>query len=128
MKVPDARGWLPKLGRLSRAIAFAALPALACLTPQSGHSQPIIDYGGHTPCSIWLSNTSATRQGLAWIYGAWSGLNIAGGLKSDVYDVGHTMKAEEIGNLVERICRQNMEKIMNLAVLDAYVATRAAKR
>ena len=65
---------------------------------------------------------------MSWLYGAWSGLNIAGGMKHDAYDIGHTLKAEEVAGLVERVCRQNMERTISQAVLDTYVAARAASR
>lgn len=109
-------------------LAWLAAYTLSCLLSPAARAQPVVDYGGQTPCSVWLSNPTAMRQGLAWLYGAWSGLNMAGGMKHDVYDVGHTLKAEEVAGAVERVCRQDMTKIMNVAVLDVYVATRVAKR
>ena len=128
MKVCGMLTWLPDLEKASRALACAAVAALACLVAQPGRAQPVIDFGGQTSCSTWLSVPAATRQGLSWLYGAWSGLNMAGGMRNDVYDVGHTLKADEVAGLVERACRQNMAKVMSQAVLEAYVATRAARR
>ena len=122
------QGWRAVLEQANVVLTCMLVSALACTVPMAAHAQPVIDYGGSTPCSLWLSNPTATRQGLAWVYGAWSGLNMAAGLKHEAYDVGHTLTAQQVAGAVERICRQDMAKIMNVAVLDAYVAARADKR
>ncbi len=122
------QNWRTGPGKAFVALACMVVSALECMVPQTVHAQSVIDYGGQTPCSLWLSNPTATRQGVAWLCGAWSGLNMAGGLKHDVFDVGHTLTAQQVAGAVERICRQDMTKIMNAAVLDAYVAARIEKR
>ncbi len=112
--------------RARYALALAA--AAVWITPPPAQAQPVIDFGGQTPCAIWLSNPTARQQGLSWLFGAWSGLNMAAAMRNDVYDVGHTLRPAEVAAAVEVVCRQTMTKIMSLAVLEAYVAARAAHR
>ena len=122
------QSWRAGPGKASVALTCMMMSVMECMVPRTAHARPVIDYGGSTPCSLWLSNPTATREGLAWLYGAWSGLNMAASLKHDVYDVGHTLTAQQVAGAVERICRQDVAKIMNVAVLNAYVAARAEKR
>ena len=115
-------------GKAWTVLVCAALSAWVCLAPRPGKAQQVVDFGGQTPCASWLSNPNATRQGLAWLSGAWSGLNLAAGLSHDADDVGHTLNVQTIAGAVEAYCRQDMTKTMSQAVLQMYVAARAANR
>jgi hypothetical protein len=91
-------------------------------------ADPVISYGGETPCSVWLAGTNARPVQLAWILGYWSGLNVEGSLKKEAYDIGHTLTGQQIGNLVLENCRQRPGDFIALAVLSAYTQARNSQR
>lgn len=96
-------------------ILFAATISMLTMVPamaQSDHEFCALGTG-HYSCANWLSRPEYERDGVAWIFGYWSALNLQ---NSQSHKVGSRSDGAAIIGEVKKICIAEPSTVLSSAV------------
>ena len=97
---------------------------LALLFLHPVKAQDVASFGGEVTCQTFTTASASAKEGGAWVFGFWTGLNVMAALQHEAHDIGHTLQPQQVISAVLNICQQR--PTMNLAVAAA-IAWKQAK-